>query len=177
MKLKEILGNIGCTALSTVAPPFGGMAANAIKESLGLDENATEKDIAQAVGKATPEQVIALKQVNNDFIARMKELDIDIMKLDNEDSKSARGFAEKVGLTTVNALAVANTLFVLAVIIGVGLLIHSKGLNGLDDLAIALLTLIVREVFAKQEQIYNFFYGSSHGSKQKTEIMKNETPR
>ena len=171
MDLKKVLGNMGCTALGTILPPFGGMAANLIRGVLGLDDDATAEEIVTAVNNATPEQMLALKEANNEFVITMKKLDIDVIALDQEDTKNARGFANKMGIKTVRSLAFSNTLLVVIVVVGVGFLAYSGRLANITAIEASLITLAVREVFAKQEQVYNFFFGSSHGSKQKTKIM------
>lgn len=171
MDLKKILGNIGCNALSVAVPPFGNMAANVLRDVLDLEDDASDNDILKAVESASPEQVLALKKADNDFKLKMKEMEVDIIKLDKDDKKDARGFAERVGIKTVNSLAIANTLLVSVTISGIGYLVYSEKLAGMDALTASLLTIAIREVFAKQEQIYNFFFGSSHGSKSKDESL------
>lgn len=171
MDLKKILGNIGCAALGTITAPFGGMAVNVVRKVLGLKENSTEKEVIKAIEAATPEQLLALKKADNKFTVEMKKLDIDLVKIDKEDVKEARGFAERIGIRTVNALAFSTTMLVVLTVLGVGFLIYKGSLDAMTAIEASLLTLIVREAFAKQEQVYNFFFGSSSGSKSKTDLM------
>lgn len=171
MDLKKILGNLGCTALSTQLPPFGGIAASMIKKALGLDEKATEKEIAVAIEKATPEQMLAIKEADNKFILDMEEAGLNILELDKEDRESARKFAKDTGSGSINRLSTFNAVFVLIITLSTFALAYQGKISNMGALEASILTLLIREAFGRYEQVCNFFFGSSHGSKQKTDIM------
>ena len=171
MDLKKILGNIGVTALGSVFPPVGGMAAGVLKNVLGLNEKATEKDITDAVSKATPEQIKALKDAEYNFQIQLKELDIDVLELDKKDRMDARKFAKDTGSKSIGNLSTFNAIFVLIITVGVFVLAYAGKITNMNALEASILTLLVREAFGRYEQVCNFFFGSSHGSKQKTDIM------
>ena len=171
MNLKKILGNIGCAALGAIVPPFGGMAAKVLRDVLELGENDTEDDIAIAVQNATPEQILALQQASNKFKQDMKKLDIDIIKIDKQDVQDARGFAKDLGTKTINRLASFNATIVITVAVGVGVLLWFGKMSTMTALEASILTLIIREAYGRYEQVCNFFFGSSQGSKRKSELM------
>ncbi len=171
MNLKKILGNIGCAALGAIVPPFGGMAAKVLKDVLGLEDSDTEDDIVAAIEKATPEQIIKLQQASNKFKKEMKKLDIDIIKIDKLDVQNARGFARDLGTKTINRLASFNATIVITVAVGVGALLWFGKLATMTALEASILTLIIREAYGRYEQVCNFFFGSSQGSKRKSELM------
>jgi hypothetical protein len=68
---------------------MGGMAANVISEVLGVPN--TPKAIEKAVQEATPEQMLELKKAEQNFELQMKELEIDVFKLEVQDKQDARG--------------------------------------------------------------------------------------
>ncbi len=51
----------------------------------------TPKAIEKAVAEATPEQMLELKKAEQDFELQMKELDVDVFKLETADIQDARG--------------------------------------------------------------------------------------
>ena len=71
------------------------MATKIICETLGCNSDA--KSIQTAINNASPEQLLQLKQAEKDFEIRMKELDVDVFKLEAEDKKDARGSLVKIG--------------------------------------------------------------------------------
>ena len=103
--LKNVVGSIAPSLGSAVGGPLGGMATKIICETLGC--NADAKSIQTAINNASPEQLLQLKQAEKDFEIRMKELDVDVFKLEAEDKKDARGKFSKdwtariMGIATV----------------------------------------------------------------------------
>ena len=165
MDLKNILGNIGCAALGTIAPPFGGMAANMIKDALNLDSKATQAEIEHAVQNATPEQVLALKQADNAFLTNLKELDVDILKIDKDDRNSAR----KMQMKTSSKIPAVISIFITLGFFGTLYIMITEGLpeGGQRDA----LLIMLGALGASFTQVVNFWLGSSNGSKQKTDLM------
>jgi hypothetical protein len=49
------------------------------------------KSINQAIQAATPEQMLKLKKAEQDFELHMKELEVDVFKLEVQDKQDARG--------------------------------------------------------------------------------------
>tara|TARA_R100001015_G_C4557257_1_gene117848 strand:+ start:319 stop:792 length:474 start_codon:yes stop_codon:yes gene_type:complete len=86
--LKNTLATVAPSLGQAVGGPLGGAAANMIASVLGC--KAEPKSIAQAMQNATPEQLLELKKAEKDFEVKMKELDVDIYKLQTQDVQNAR---------------------------------------------------------------------------------------
>jgi hypothetical protein len=165
MDLKKILGNLGCTALGTVAPPFGGMAAKVLKDVLNLDEKATEPEIITAVSNATPEQLGVLKDAENKFKIDMEKLGVNVLKLDKEDRDSARDMKIKTKSYMPDVLSVMITAGFFAVLY---LITTNVMPEGAPRDAVLIMFGALASAFT---QVVNFWLGSSDGSKAKTDLM------
>ena len=86
--LKNIVGAVAPTLGTALGGPMGGMAANMIADVLGVPNN--PKSIEKAIQEATPEQMLELKKVEQDFELKMKELDVDVFNLEVADGQDAR---------------------------------------------------------------------------------------
>jgi|TARA_R100000482_G_C5105565_1_gene137797 hypothetical protein len=86
--LKNVVGAVAPTLGTALGGPMGGMAANMISEVLGVPNN--PKAIEKAIEDATPEQMLLLKEAEQAFELQMKELDVDIYKLEVADTQDAR---------------------------------------------------------------------------------------
>ncbi len=86
---KSILGTIAPTIASAIGGPLAGSAVAAIGKALGF-ENASEKDIEKQMKNLTPEMIVAIRQADQDFAVRMKELNIDLAAINMQDRASAR---------------------------------------------------------------------------------------
>jgi hypothetical protein len=86
----NLVRTVAPTIASAVGGPLAGMATRAISEALLGRPDGSEADLAEAAAKASPEQLLALKQAENEFAVKMRELDIDLERIANEDRNSAR---------------------------------------------------------------------------------------
>ena len=91
--LSNIVGAVAPTLGTALGGPFGGMAGDVISKVLGVENN--PKSIEQALASATPEQLIKIKKAEKEFEAKMKELDVDLYKLETAEKQHARGMFSK----------------------------------------------------------------------------------
>lgn len=102
--LKGVLGAVAPTIGTALGGPMGGMAMNMVSQALGCKN--TPKDVEKAVQNATPEQLVELKKLDNDFEVKMKELDVDLFALETADIQSARSMFSKDWTARIIGIAV-----------------------------------------------------------------------
>jgi len=86
--LKNIISTIAPALGSALGTPLGGAAVSMIAEKLGVPNN--QKSVQKAIQQASPEQLLELKKVEKDFEVKMKELEVDVFKLETQDVQDAR---------------------------------------------------------------------------------------
>ena len=86
--LKNIISTIAPALGSALGTPLGGAAVSMIAEKLGVPNN--QKSVEKAIQQATPEQLLELKKVEKDFEVKMKELEVDVFRLETQDVQDAR---------------------------------------------------------------------------------------
>ena len=86
--LKNIISTIAPALGSALGTPLGGAAVSMIAEKLGVPNN--QKSVEKAIQQATPQQLLELKKVEKDFKVKMKELEVDVFKLETQDVQDAR---------------------------------------------------------------------------------------
>ena len=64
------------------------MAGDVISKILGVDNNPAS--LEKAIATATPEQLMEIKKAEKEFEAKMKELDVDLYKLETQEKQDAR---------------------------------------------------------------------------------------
>jgi hypothetical protein len=89
-QLLNLVRTVAPTLATAVGGPLAGIATRAISEALLGKPDATQDELMAAMPNATPDQLLALKKAEQDFSIRMRELDIDLNRLGNEDRNSAR---------------------------------------------------------------------------------------
>ncbi len=73
MDIKNLLKSAAPMLGAAIGGPFGGMAMKMLAEALGAPE-AKPEDLPGLMASASPDQIAAIKKVDNDFKLRMTEL-------------------------------------------------------------------------------------------------------
>lgn len=89
--MQDLLKAIAPTLATALLGPLGGLAVKAIGDAIGVDAPTQEKiEKALTGGNLNAEQLGAIKKADNDFAIRMREMDIDLVKIAQADRSSAR---------------------------------------------------------------------------------------
>jgi hypothetical protein len=161
----NLVRTVAPSLASAVGGPLAGMAVRTISEALLGKPDGTEDELAQAAAKATPEQLLALKKAEHDFTVRMRELDIDLERIANADRDSARDREVKTKDWTPRILAGLITVGYFGALFYMlrnGLPQH----GGSEAMLVMLGTL-----GTAWGGVVAYYFGSSAGSKEKTEAM------
>ena len=127
-------------------------------------ENGTEDDIMTALANPTGDQLAQLKKIDADFKVQMKSLDIDLERISEQDRDSAR----QMQMATRSWLPEVLAILVTAGFFGIIIFILKFGLPESGKEAILLL---VGSLGTAWTGVMAFYFGSSAGSKQKTEAL------
>ena len=169
MDWRAIVGTVAPGLATALGGPLAGMAAAAISDALLGKPNGSEGEIVTALQAGGHEALLRLKQADQAFMVRMKELGIDLEKVHAGDRADARDREVKTGdKATPRALA--------AIIVGGFLLtvwyVLSGKVEGLKDpVAAGLIGTLIGYVSAKADQVTSYYFGSSAGSAAKTELL------
>ncbi len=163
---------------------MAGTAVKAIANAIFDNENATEQQITKAFTQGLSSDALAkLRDADNAFKVRMRELDIDLVKLnatteqaylnDLQNARNSNGINRSVFWLGISIMLV-NALVMIAVLWGsYALLVNPNSIQDESMKAIvsALIGTIVGYVAANAQQVVGYFFGSSKGSAEKTDAM------
>ena len=164
-QLLNLVRTVAPSIASAVGGPLAGMATKAISEALLGKPDGTEEELAQAAIKATPEQLLALKKAENDFALQMRELDIDLERIAGADRDSARNREIKTKDWTPKILAGGITVGYFGVLFY--MLTHGLPTTGGSEAMLVMLGTLGTAFGG----VMAYYFGSSAGSKEKTEAM------
>ena len=168
------------TIIKTVAPwigtalggPLGGVAVSAIGDALGLSDK-TESAVKAALSGATPEQMLALKQADQQFALRMQELGFkqlaDMEALASGDRKDARDLQKTTRSPIPAVLSVLVTAGYFLVLLGMMM----GWLKAGDSQA---LLLMLGSLSTGWGVVMAFWFGTTRGSEVKTELLAQAPP-
>jgi len=105
-KLKSILGTLAPTLGAAIGGPIGGQAGQILSSILGVPNN--PKAIEGAMNNITADQMVELKKAEIEFELQMKELEVDIFRLEVNDKQDARGKFNKDWTARIMGIAVVG---------------------------------------------------------------------
>jgi hypothetical protein len=152
--LKNVVGAVAPTLGTALGGPMGGMAANMIAEVLGVPNN--PKSIEKAIAEATPEQMLELKKAEQQFEVQMKELDVDIFKLETQDAQDARKNFSKDWTARIMGIATVGGF------LGYIFLVT---LQPPEQNSEALINLVLGYLGGLASAVISFYFGASNTSK------------
>lgn len=162
---KSIVRSIAPTLGAALGGPMAGAATKFIADKMLGKPDASMGDIEAAILEASPEQLAKLKEIDVQFKLDMRKLDIDVYELEYKDRDSAR----KLFAVNIWPQIVLSTIFV-AGYFGVLYFLMSHGSEG-SMLSNPVFTAVLGVLTAAIPQILSFWFGSSLGSKEKTQGM------
>ncbi|CAB4166746.1 hypothetical protein UFOVP838_48 [uncultured Caudovirales phage] len=163
-KIGNLLGQLAPTIATAIGGPIAGMAVKALAGALGLSQDASSEDVETALINATPEQLAAIKKVDADFKVQMKELDIDLEKIAAGDRDSARNMQMHTNDWIPRAMAIMVTFG----FFGILTWLLTKGVPPTGS---ETLIYMLGALGTAWTGIVQFYFGSSAGSKAKTDAM------
>jgi hypothetical protein len=158
-------------ALKSVAPlvgnalggPLGGAAASFVADKLGIKEKTVEA-VANVLStsKLNPEQVAQIKEAELEFEKFCKTHNLDVMKVNLENTKDARAMQ----ITTRSIMPAVMSVIITVGFFGILAYMLTDDYKASEPLLVMLGSLGTAWV-----AVVNFWFGSSHGSMQKNEAL------
>jgi len=184
---KHLLATVAPTMAGMVGTPLTGIAVSAGLKAFGIepsgDHKADEESLGNAMASATPEQLAVIKKADNDFKVQMRQLDIDDKKLQRlqdkdyiDDTSDARHVhADNKSVFRLGIAIIVGFFIVMAAVLYGGYLIITGGIAVADPGVFGAVMTIVGTVIGylagNAQQVVSFCFGSSRGSKQKTDVL------
>lgn len=184
--LKTIMPWVGAAVTGGV-PALIAAAANTVASTLGIEVEPTQEGVEFAVQNATPEQLIALRAADNDFKLKMQQAGftheeelakVGLQEFQTEvaDKQSARQtFGQNQAVFRLGVVILLTFALVTGSSLYGAYQILTGGIPALDAGVVAAVSTFVGAVLgyvaANAQQVTGYFFGSSAGSKEKTDAM------
>jgi hypothetical protein len=165
-KFGTLIETIAPTIATAIGGPVAGMAVKALSTALLGHENGTNDDITNALATATPDQIVAIKNAENNFKVQMKTLDIDLERISAVDRDSARKMRVETKDWTPDALSFV--VIISWVVIQFYIFSHV-----IEPSMRELVARILGTLDAALTLVLSFWFGSSNGSRQKDDTLSN----
>jgi len=160
-----IVATVAPTIATALGGPLAGLAVQALSQALLGKPDGTVADVGAAMVTATPEQLLAVRNAEREFLLDMERLGIERERLAAGDRDSARQREIKTGDSwTPRALAAAVTLGFFGILAWV--LVCGIPAQGGEAVL-----LLLGSLATAWSSIIAFYFGSSAGSAAKTDHL------
>ena len=155
-KIKNIVSSLAPTLGAAIGGPLGGQAGQILSTVLGVKNNPVE--IEKAMQNITADQMIELKKCEKEFEVQMKELDVDVFKLEVQDKADARGKFSKDWTARIMGTAVVGGF------LGYIFLVT---LQPPEQNSEALINLVLGYLGGLASAVISFYFGASNTTEKK----------
>ncbi len=161
---KDLIRSVAPSLATALGGPLAGVAVREIAGKILGKPNASEDDVAVAMASASPETLLKLRELDQEFSKHMAELGVELEKLDASDRKDARARQVAMRDWTPNVLAMC---VVAVFFLAQWHLFHNVVPETMKELVARLLGTIDAMVML----VLSYFFGSSRGSRAKDELL------
>ena len=158
---KELVRTVAPTIANALGGPLAGLATQAISTAILGKPDATHDEISAVMAVASPDTLLKLKQAEQDFTAKMKELDIELEKIGASDRDSARKREIEVKDKTPRNLSIAAFVGFFGILLS--MMFYDFPDNNHD-----VMMVMIGVLGGMVTSIVSYYFGSSSGSAAKT---------
>lgn len=163
-KFGPLLGQVAPSIATALGGPLAGVAVRTLSNALFGHEDASEEQVSEALSNATPDQLAAIKKIDADFKVQMKSLDIDLERIAAGDRDSARKMQSETKDWTPKALAFFITFGFFGALVWILVF-------GIPQTGTEVILMMLGSLSTSWTGVMQFYFGSSAGSKQKTDAL------
>lgn len=169
-KILPTIGALAPTIASALGGPLAGMAVTGLASALGLEPAAAQTpqgqaDMLKKLGLMDAATVAAMQKAEDDFKLALSQQNIDLAKINEAGTESARTMQIQTKSITPTALAVFVTF-------GFFGLLTLLAFHTVPSANQNTLMTMLGALGAAWSSIINFFFGSSAGSQAKDDTIK-----
>lgn len=177
---------IGAAATGNV-PALIGLAASEVSKVTGQAVDPSQEGITTAIANATPEQLLELKKADDELklkaqqlgfenVQELRKLGVQEEQIEAESGADARkNFAQNpevmrvaIAILAIEGMVIAAILFGCYKVIAGDVKLPDSGTTAL---IMTMITLILRDISGRAQQVSSFMFGSSFGSRKNQEAM------
>ena len=161
---KGVVRAVAPALATALGGPMAGVAVREIGGKLLGKPDAGEEAVAAAITGATPDTLLRLKELDQAFAKQMAELGVELEKIDAGDRASAR--AREIATHDWTPRVLAGVMVVGFFCVTGFIFTHQmpKEMNELAFMTLGTLNALLVTVFT-------YYFGSSHGSRGKDEVI------
>lgn len=161
---KELIRSVAPSLATALGGPLAGVAVREIAGKVLGKPAASEDDVAAAMAMASPETLLKLRELDQQFKKDMATLGVELEKLDAGDRANAREREKALKDWVPSALAVTNaSAFFVLLFLMLSRAIPESNRSAFD--------ILLGMLGGNMLTVMTYYFGSSRGSRAKDELL------
>ncbi len=161
---KDLVRTVAPALATALGGPMAGIAVREIGGKLLGKPEAGEDAVAAAIAGATPDMLLKLKELDQQFAKQMAELGVELEKIDAQDRANAREREVQTKDWTPRVLA---AVMVVGFFVVTGFIFTHNLPKEVTELAF----MTLGTLNALLVTVFTYYFGSSHGSRGKDDVI------
>lgn len=170
---KALVKNVAPALATALGSPAAGVAIRALGQELLGKEDATEKEVSDYIMQnQSPETLAKIKETEANLELELAKIDKSLEQIAAEDRASARMLASK---RVIWPHIILTGLFVLGYFSVLGVVLNflfGAGEHEISSELLSIISILLGVLTGEFPRIMAFWFGSSHGSKEKDLKLK-----
>lgn len=163
-RIKRAIARAAPGLAHALGGPLAGAAVEQLSRAIFGAEAMSEEALADALERAGPEALIALKKAEQDFQLALRQASVEELRIDAGDRANARERQVRMHDWTPSIL---GAFVILGFFVVLGVMVARK----LPPGAGTEFSIMLGALATMTAAVVNYFFGSSAGSKEKTRLM------
>jgi hypothetical protein len=168
--VKKAISVIAPTVASVIGGPIAGVAVSELSNLLLGKPDGSPDELLTAFNGATADKLLQLKQLESETQLKLKQLEIDVAKLDYDDTANARQRQIDIAKYTGKGDVVQDTLAIMIVAF-VGLMTVALYFVKVPAESAPLFNTAYGNMLGLGGLVVGFYFGSSRGAKSKDSMV------
>lgn len=163
-RIKRAIARAAPGLAHALGGPLAGAAVEQLSRAVFGEDAMSEQALADALERAGPEALLALKQAEQQFQLALRQASVEALRIDAGDRANARERQVRMQDWTPSVI---GAFVILGFFVVLGVMVARKLPPGAETEFSIMLGALATMTAA----VVNYFFGSSAGSKEKTRLM------
>lgn len=163
-RIKRAIARAAPGLAHALGGPLAGAAVEQLSRAVFGEDAMSEQALADALERAGPEALLALKQAEQQFQLALRQASVEELRIDAGDRANARERQVRMQDWTPSVI---GAFVILGFFVVLGVMVARK----LPPCAETEFSIMLGALATMTAAVVNYFFGSSAGSKEKTRLM------
>lgn len=156
---------------SLLGGPLGNQVGSFIAKILTGNEKSTEEDVEHAIANISPDKLVELRKFDSDYKSKLLDIEIEKIRSDASDRAGARDMQIKFNEKSQSIQSKMTAILGICLLTMFFIILLLFMLYPIQNASKDVLEILIGSLAIWCGQTINFYFGTTHGSMEKTRLL------